>query len=423
MGQCIIRNKKGHLQIEGKRISSLIKDFGTPLFIVCEKHLRKKYREFKHLFTSYYPKTIVSYSYKTNYLPFICKILKEERCWAEVTSSMELNIAKKIGQDFKKIIFNGPAKTDQELLEAIQSNIAILNVDSLNELKKIIFLSKKYNLKANIGFRVNVSPFLKTRKWSKFGIDIDDLFKACELTLNSKNLKYMGLHAHLGTQITTIEPYKKLIKQMVDISKKIHERYNLSTEFIDIGGGFPVENLPPLKNKVKKIPSIENFSNEICLTLKKEITKADMKLPTLILEPGRSLISSPVFLLLKVITTKEISKIGKIAIVDGGLNILPESEYYRYEIIPNIVKGKKELIQIAGPLCMEEDLIGINRKLPTVHEGDILVVLNAGSYSISLSWQFIKTRPAVVLIDRNKTIKVIRKSENIGNVLNLDCFQ
>jgi diaminopimelate decarboxylase len=422
MSFCITRNKRGSLEIEGRAVSYLAKRFGTPLFVVCEKHLRKKCREFKNLFSSYYPKVIVAYSYKTNYLPFICKIMKEEGYWAEVASSLELYIARKIGHSPQKIIFNGPAKTYPELLEAMKFNIGIINIDSLSELEKIIFLSKKYNFKTNIGIRINAQSLLKTRKWSKFGIDFENILEACKLIIKSKNLKYRGLQFHLGTQIKNIYLYKEMIKKVVYISKKIYEKYNLNTEFIDIGGGFPVETLIPMKTKIRKMPSIKKISCEICSTLKREISKTNIELPTLVLEPGRVLISSPIFLLLKVIATKKISKIGRVVITDGGLNILPESEYYKYEIIPDKIRGKKEITQVAGPLCMEEDLIGINRKLPSIHENDILVVLDAGGYSISLSWQFIKPRPAVILINSKRNVEIIRKPESFKDILTLDKF-
>jgi diaminopimelate decarboxylase len=420
MAMCLTRNGRGYLQIEGIDVSFLSKNFGTPLFVICENHLRENYRNFRDLFLSYYPKTIIAYSYKTNYLPFICKIIKEVGSWAEVTSSLELNLARKIGHDPKKTIFNGPAKTYRELLEAMKFGVKIINIDSLSELKKIILLSKKYKLKSGIGLRLNI-PFLN-QKWSKFGMDIEDVFEACKLIMQFKNLKYEGLHAHLGTQITTLQPYKKIIKLMVNVSEEIYKNYDLETKIFDIGGGFPVRDLLPLKIKNVNIPKVEDIARVIGSTFKKRIKKS-MKFPFLILEPGRIIVSSPIFLLLKVISVKTLNNIGKVVVVDGGLNILPEAEYFRYDIIPHLIRrGKREKIQIVGPLCMEEDVIGIDRTLPPIHEGDILVVLNAGGYSISLSWQFIKSRPAIILINSNKNIKLIRKAENFRDIFKLDLF-
>lgn len=408
------------LEIEGKNVLQLSKKFGTPLFVVCEEHLRENYKKFRDLFISHYPKTIVAYSYKTNYLPFICNVIKEEGGWAEVVSSLELNIAKKVHVDSKKIIFNGPVKTYQELLEAMKLGVRLINVDSLSELKKIILISKKYGLTANVGIRLNTSFF--GPGYNKFGVNEDDALKACELISKSKNLKYEGLHGHLGSQITTTKPYKKLIKYQISISEEIYRKYNLSTNFIDVGGGFPVRELSP--SGTKKIPKIEEFAEVICSTLKKGIAKTDVKPPFLVLEPGRAIVSSPIFLLLKVIATKITRNMGKIVFTDGGINILPLAEYFRYfkyEITPNVIRGgKRERVQIAGPLCMEEDLIGIDRTLSSIKEGDILVVSNTGAYTISLSLQFIKPRPRVVAIDQENNVKVVRESESVEDILKLD---
>lgn len=421
MTPCLTRDKKQMIEIEGKNVLYLSKKFGTPLFIICEQHLRESYKNFRNLFASHYPRTIVAYAYKANYLPFVCNVIKEEGGWAEVGSSLELDIAKRINVDPKTIIFNGPAKTYQELFEAMKLGVKIINIDSLSELKKIIFLSKKYNLTANIGIRVNTSFF--DSKWNKFGLSKKDILIACKTLTKMKRLKYVGLHAHLGTQLITTKPYKQLIKDLVNISEEIKRKYNLDTDFIDIGGGIPVRDLPPKGIKKYQIPSVEEFAKVICSTLKKEVAKSNMKLPFLVLEPGRIIVSSPIFLLLKVIATKRIQNAGKIIFTDGGLNILLESEYFEYDIIPSMIReGKKEKIQIAGPLCMQDDLIGTNRILPPIKEGDILVVVNAGGYSISLSWQFTKTKPAVVLIDCNNKVRLLRRPENIHDIFRLDLF-
>ena len=418
---CITRDKNQTLEIERKNVLELAEKFGTPLFIICERHLKESYRKLTTTFTSYYPKAIVAYAYKANYLPFICNVINKEGGWSEVASSFELNIAKRIGVNPKKIIFNGPAKTHDELLEAMKLGVRMINIDSLSELKKIVFLSKKYNLQANIGIRVNTSSL--DSRWDKFGLNEKDILTACEILTKMKKVKYTGLHAHLGTQMISPKPYQQLVRYLVNISEDIKKRYNLETRFIDIGGGIPVRGIPPVGIRKSKIPRIKEFAKVVCSTLKKEIIKTKMRPPFLVVEPGRIIVSSSIFLLLKIIATKRIQTIGKIVFTDGGLNILPESQYFEYDIIPAVIReGKREKLQIAGPLCMQDDLIGRNRILPPVKEGDILIVLNAGGYSLSLSWQFAKPRPAVVLIDCNNRVRLLRRQENVEDILRLDLF-
>jgi len=307
------------------------------------------------------------------------------------------------------------AKTFHELTKALKWGVGLINVDSLNELQKLMSLSKKHDFLAKVCIRVNVAFF--GQKWNKFGMTKKDAMRACKLLSKSENLKYVGLHAHLGTQVGSTRPYKRLIKYMVGVSKELKEKYGLITYFMNIGGGFSVPSLPPLHTK-HKISKPNEFAEAIATTLKTEIAKHGLELPYLVLEPGRILVSSPIVLLLKVIAIKSLQNVGKIILVDGGLNILPESEYYQYKIVPVVIRGSsKTRAQIAGPLCMQEDVIGRDRILSPIKQNDILAVLDAGGYSATLSWQFIKTKPAVVLIGSDDKTRLIRKAESTADAL------
>lgn len=419
---CISRDNKGHLTIEKTEVKEMCEKFGTPLFLVCERHIKENYIQLRDAFLSQYSKVAIAYSYKTNYLPAICAILDKEGAWAEVVSLLELSIARSIHVNPNKIIFNGPAKSDEELLEAARSNLRAINIDSLSELQRLIHLTNDYGLEANVGIRLRLPP--ENTQLNKFGVDVDSgqAFEACRIIANSKNLNFVGLHVHLGTQIMKVEPFIGPLRYMMEFAASLYENFGLQTEIIDIGGGFPAKNIMPIHTlENAHTPSIEAYASAVCSIVSNESAKGGIKRPLLVAEPGRAIISSPIFLLTKVVAIKSVPRANKLIIVDAGLNLLPEAEYYKYGITPALIRsGKLEKIDIGGPLCMKEDFIALDMELPPLAEGDILAILDAGAYSISLSWQFIKPRPAVCLIRENGTVEVIRKSETIDDILKLD---
>jgi diaminopimelate decarboxylase len=387
--------------IDGKNIFLLVKKFGTPIFIFSEKELLNSYKRFKSLFSYYYPKIIIAYSYKTNYTPYICKCLKKLGAWAEVTSLFELKIAEKVGYS-SKIIFNGPCKTKEELTEAMKLD-SIINVDSVSELNEIINLGKKHKLTPKIGLRV------KIRKGSKFGLNKEEVTSALSLIGKTEQALYVGLHAHLGTQISDPLLYKREIRYMVGILKLIKE-LGFSTNFLDIGGGFPLQH----KNKKN---TLKVLARTIGTTLKRECLKRNLSFPTLILEPGRALVGSSHYLVTKVVRLKNSKRRTQTVIVDAGLNVVPEVEEYEYEIFPTNFSLPLKKYYVGGPLCMEEDILRKCVTLPSLKEGDLLVIPNVGAYSISLSWQFIKLRPPIIAITTKKKIRVIRRKEMLSDVL------
>ncbi|UCH02044.1 MAG: hypothetical protein JSV20_09585 [Candidatus Bathyarchaeota archaeon] len=412
------RNDKGHLLIEGIDTIELGNRFGTPLYVVCEEKVRNNYRNFKKNFTKYYDKNIVAYSYKTNFLPAICTILKNEGAWAEIVSALELSIARKIQVNPSKIIFNGPCKSDEVLLEALRLGVSVINIDSLSELERLSNLIHKTGITANVGVRLH-NPFEKGKIPSRFGLDIKKAFTACKLIGKNQRMNYRGIHIHLGTQITNINSYIMIIKYAADFMANLHSKLDLNTIFLNIGGGFPSHQKPLYAiDDPWPAPSLKEYASKIGSTLEANHNKINY--PYLVLEPGRAIVSSSSYLITKIVAIKSIDRAGKWIILDSGLNIVPEAEYFYYKTIPaSHHKGEREKVHIGGPLCMLEDIIGLNRRLPKLQEGDILVIPDVGAYNISLSWQFIKPRPNICMIHKNG-VELIRKTETVDDILRLD---
>jgi len=414
----IIGRSGARLQLEGVDVLELCERLGSPLFLFSEGLLRDRFRRFRDEFQKRYSKIAVAYSYKTNYLPSVCSILHQEGAWAEVVSSLELTIAEMIGVDPQKIVFNGPSKTDDELLKAAKLGIRVLNVDSISELQRIISIVRDNDLTVNVGFRLSFPGRNPSR--NKFGITAEQILDACSIISKEKGIRYTGLHTHIGTEITQMDKYEKAIGFLTDLASSIHRRFGFRTEIIDLGGGFAFKEVAPYAHKGRwSPPSFSEYASGICSRMALASTERLPESPTLVLEPGRALVGPTALLATKVIATKRVSGI-KWVVTDAGLNLIPEAELNRHRIAPAVLReGTPERVSVAGPLCVYEDVIRYGIEMPPIKEGDVLVILDVGAYSVSLSWQFIKLRGGVCLLNDGK-YAMIRRPETVEDVLRLD---
>ncbi len=408
----------GRLRFEGVDVQGLCESLGTPLFLISERLLRDRFRQFRDEFQKRYPDVAVAYSYKTNYLPSVCCVFDREGAWAEVVSLLELSIAEMIGVDPQRIIFNGPAKANDGLLKAMEMGVRVLNVDSISELKRVVSLARETDLRVNVGFRFSY-PGRPPSK-NKFGITAEQILDGCKIISKEKRIHYTGLHTHIGTETTQIPKYEKAIELLRDLASLIYRRHGFQTEIIDLGGGFAFKGVTPYAHKGRwSPPSFSRYASRICSKLMLALPNGLPKPPMLALEPGRALVGPTTWLATKVIATKQVSGV-KWVITDAGLNLIPEAELNQHRIIPAVLrKGKGEKVNVAGPLCFHEDIIRYGVEMPPIKEGDILAILDVGAYSISLSWQFIKLRGGVCLL-RDGKYETIRRPETVEDVLRLD---
>ena len=419
-----IKHVNNELAIDGIPAKELIREYGTPLFVISKKQIKQNYNELYKAFSSRYSKSLIAYSYKTNYLPAVCDILHQEGAGAEVVSGFELFLARKLGVPPSKIIFNGPGKTDREIEMLIDEDIALVNVDSIDELNRINQIAEDKGEIVDVGIRVkpNIADFFV---WPKFGLDIDRwAFEAYKRASELANINVVGMHAHIGTQICSTSPYVESIRQMTKLMYDVNAKLGIEFEFIDIGGGFGVPGFTPLypvEEAIENPATIDQFAESISETLLSSISDYGLPELTLVMEPGRTIITDPVVLLTMVEGTKIVGKSTKTVMVDGGINLIHFAPSYYHRILPvtDDGGGEREAVDICGPLCMQLDVLGVNRELPVLKRGDFLAVLDAGAYSISLSQQFIRPRPPVVMVDGGEG-RLVRRGETFEDIFRLD---
>ena len=408
--------------IDGVAVKTLISDYGSPLFVISEKTIRSTFTKAKKAFTMRYPKVQFAWSYKTNYMNAVCNIFHQEGSWAEVVSGFEYDKAINNGVNGKKIIFNGPDKTVEELTKAIM-NDSLIHIDHLDEMYTIIELSTKLDKKPRVAIRVNMDTGVYPI-WDRFGFNYENgqAWDALNKIMVSKRMELVGLHCHIGTFMLSAKAYGIAAGKLADLAIGVRRKYNHEIKYLDLGGGFPSRNtlkgayLPGYDTN----PTFDQFAEEIASALLNSEYTPDT-LPLLILETGRALIDEAGFLLGTVISNKR-SSIGKrTTIIDIGVNLLFTSFWYDHKITPAQEFTKyTEDTTLYGPLCMNIDVIRDNASLPLLNKGDHFVIHNVGAYNMTQWMQFINLRPKIVLIGKDDKPHIIRENETIKEVTALE---
>jgi diaminopimelate decarboxylase len=401
--------------IEDHPVKDLLSAFGSPLYVVSENVIRNTYRELEQAFSTRYPKVQMAWSYKTNYLDAVCRIYHQEGAWAEVVSWFEYEKAISNDVDPRKIIFNGPYKTEKEL-ELSVINGSLIHIDHFDELYMLMEISGRLNTKAKVAIRINMDTGIYPQ-WERFGFNYEnqEAWNAINRIMQCEHLELVGLHTHIGTYIMSTAAYAFATGKLADLAVRTERKYGHTIKYIDMGGGFATRNT--LKGAYlpgsDTCPSFDDYADAITGALiNSEIRPEDM--PLLILETGRALIDDAGYLLGTVVANKRMASGRRGMITDIGVNHLFTSFWYEHTIMPGVpVSADSEDTQICGPLCMNIDVIRQAVRFPLLQPGDPVVIERIGAYNMTQWLQFITYRPKVVLLAANGTIHIIRENENL----------
>ena len=408
--------------IENVAVKDLIKEYGSPLFVISEKTIRSNMRKAKKAFETRYPKVQFAWSYKTNYMDAVCRTFHQEGSWAEVVSGFEFDKALNNNVDGAKIIFNGPDKTEEDLKKAITHN-SLIHIDHLDELYSIQEIAKEVNKKARVAIRVNMDTGIYPM-WDRFGFNYENgqAWDALNKIMRSETMELVGLHTHIGTFMLSPNAYAVAAGKLADLAIGVKDKYKHEIQYIDMGGGFASKN--SLKGSflpgTDMNPSIDEFAEAITSTLINSNFNPD-KLPLLILETGRALIDDAAHLLGTVISNKRLSDGRRTTIIDVGVNILFTSFWYDHKITPaqSFTQYTEDTV-VYGPLCMNIDVIRDNVDLPLLNKGDHIVIQSVGAYNMTQWMQFITLRPRIVMIDLDGKVHIIREKENLDRLLEFE---
>jgi len=401
----------GTLTVDGIELEELAKDFGTPLYVYSKRALEYWFSEFDEAFSEV--SHLTCFAVKSCSNVHVLKVLKELGAGADTVSAGEIFRALNAGIDPKKIVFAGAGKRPDEIEYALESKILMFNVESEQELYTINEVAGKLGKVAPIAFRVNpevdpkTHPYISTGlKESKFGVTLDE---AIGLYLKAKELKWVnpvGIHFHIGSQITDLSVFKEATVKVASLVKELHS-LGIEVELFDAGGGLGINYNP----EEPPIPAKE-LSAQIVPVVKELGCK-------LILEPGRRISGNAGILLTRIIYKKE--RDNKLFyIVDAGMNDLARPSLYGayHHIVPVTQNGSPtKRADVVGPICETGDILAKERELPQLKEGELLAVLSVGAYGFTMASNYnSRPRPAEVLIDNGRA-KLIRQRETLADLI------
>jgi len=405
--------KRNYLYCEQLKVQDLAMRFGTPLYIYSYKTLLDHYFKLKTAFREIKP--LICYSVKANSNLAILRALVDKGAGLDIVSGGELFRAIKVNCPSEKIVYASVGKTDKEIEEAIRRRILFFNVESLPELENINRIAKKLRKITNVAIRINPDIEPKTHKFittgkitNKFGIDFNSAFRILLLRHNFTNVRISGLHIHIGSQITTCEPFVAAISKMVNFIAQI-KRMGINLEYLNIGGGLGIVY-------DKETPqTAQKFAARVLPLLKRTKLK-------IILEPGRFIVGNAGILVTKVLYIKSSPK-KKFVIVDAGMNDLIRPALYDayHQILPLRTmqdrRGTREKVDIVGPICESADFFAKERKISLVKDGDYLAIMGAGAYGFSMASNYnSRRRIEEILVTKDKAF-VIRKRETYADLV------
>lgn len=410
--------KDNVLYLGGVSTLELVKQYGTPLYVIDEAFVRDKCRRYFKAFKVGKGENRVAYAGKAFLTIAMCKLINEEGLALDVVSGGELYTAIKSGFPMDKVYFHGNNKTMEEIEMGIENKVGRFVVDNFLEIEKINAAAEasgtiqKILLRITPGIEAHTHDYIKTGQIdSKFGFSIlnNTTLEAVRKAIELPNIELEGLHCHIGSQIFDIEPYEHAAEVMLTLIANIRHELNYDIKELDLGGGFGIHY-----REGDKPRTIEEFCSRILAAAEKVSEKLGIKLPSLTIEPGRSIIGKAGTTLYTVGSIKEIEAVRKYVAVDGGMtdNIRPALYKAEYEcVLANRVEDiKMETVTISGKCCESGDILLSNVTIPRVESGDILAVLSTGAYGYSMSSNYNKIpKAAVVFVKDDKTRLVCRR--------------
>ena len=401
--------KNGSLKVEELNVIKITKTIRTPFYVYSKKNIVQNYKNFYGTFKNVKP--LICFSVKANSNLGVLKVLKKLGSGADVVSGGELLKAIKSGINPNKIVFSGVGKSHEEIELAVKKRILLINVESESEANLINKISEKNKVKTRIGIRLNPDISAAThRKIStgkaddKFGLTRKKLVSFCNQIDKLRGLKLEAISVHIGSQILSDKPFKKILKVLEDVMNDT----NIIFKFVDLGGGFGI----PYNSKEKKI-NIKNYSTLV----EKFQKKFDCQI---IFEPGRAIVGNAGMLISKVQFLKE-GKNKIFVILDAGMNDFMRPALYdaNHQIVPVLKKNSfsKKNIEFVGPICESACKFIKYKKYQKINENDFVAILDVGAYGSSLSSNY-NTRPlpTEILVEKNK-FKVVRKRQSISELI------
>ena len=406
---------KAPLHCDGASLESLARKYGTPLYVYSANHMLERLGLFQEAFSAV--PHLVCYAVKANSTLGILRLFAGQGAGFDVVSGGELERVLAVDRSLaERVVFSGIGKTAAELDLALRAGILLFNVESEGELELLSDRAAKLRKRARIALRVNPDVFAETHPYistgmreHKFGIDI----RRARVVYRKagKYLEPAGVSVHIGSQIRSAEPFGAAAQRVADLIGDLRKDGH-AIRFMDAGGGLGIEYHPD------RAFNAEEKVREYAAALIAAATAAgNLKL---LLEPGRFLVAQAGALLARVLYVKKNGE-KTFVITDAAMNDLIRPALYQayHEIVPVAPRrsARKTVADVVGPVCESGDFFARDRELPPLHPGDLVAILDAGAYGMSLASNYnSRLRPAEVLVE-GRAARLIRRRETIEDLL------
>lgn len=422
-------NESDHLAIGGVDTVELAQQYGTPLCVFDEDLIRSHCEQFKSSIDRYYHGAgLVCYASKAFCCKEMLRIVNDENCGADIVSIGELYTAMSVDFPAEKICYHGNNKTAEELNLALDYGVGRIVVDNLNELNLLNELAAAKGKTATVLLRItpgidaHTHSFIQTGQIdSKFGMTIEfgAAMEGVKTALALPNINLDGVHCHIGSQIFDIDPFEHAAEVMLNFIADIKKECGYEINTMNLGGGFGIMYVPS-----DDPVAYDLYMKRVSDVVKAKAEELNVKLPFIIIEPGRSIVAPAGITLYTVGGVKEIPGVRKYVSIDGGMtdNIryaLYESEY-DFVIANKAGEPKDDVVTVAGRCCESGDLLGKDLPLQKAEVGDTLAVCATGAYNYSMANHYNRVRkPAVVMVKGGESRVVIRR-ETLEDIVSCD---
>ena len=399
---------------DGVQLAAIADAVGTPVYVYSAAALRERYRAIDAAFGGY--PHAVHYALKANSTLAIARLLVELGSSADANSVWEIEVARRAGFDPAHIVFTGVGKTQAELECAVALGVKAINVESAGELARVEAIASRLGRSARVAVRVNPDidakshPHISTGlKINKFGVPLDEARELLQSVKARRALTLVGVHVHVGSQITSLEPLRRAATLAADVSVEL-QRAGFPIEYVDLGGGLGISY------DGAEVPTIADY----VAALVGEVRRTSLPI---VVEPGRAIAAPAGVLLARVIDVKPRTASSDFAILDAGMTELLRPALYgafhRIEPVSAPAAGDRHF-ELVGPVCESSDVVGRDRLLPAIAPGDLVAVRDVGAYGSAMASNYNRRPlPPEVLVD-NGAWRVIKRRQTIEDQLALE---
>ncbi|WP_060826772.1 diaminopimelate decarboxylase [Sulfurospirillum cavolei] len=395
------------------KFSALAQQYGTPLYVYDFDVISQKFLALKEVFKA--RKSLICFALKANANLSVLKHMADLGAGCDCVSIGEVKRALRAGVPKYKIIFSGVGKRDDEIEEALKSDILMLNLESEEEMKRVETIASNLGVVARISIRVNPNIDPKTHPYistglheNKFGVDVESAKRMYLYAKNVSSLDPVGIHFHIGSQITDVTPFKEAAVVLANLVRSL-KALNVDIKFFDVGGGIGI------RYNDEETIALYDYAQAIFSAM----SGLDV---TLVCEPGRYLVGDCGFFLTRVLYEKQNGH-KRFVIIDGAMNdLIRPSLYQAYHEIEAEGKSNEHtsLCDVVGPICESGDFFAKNIALPPLEHDDLLIVKSAGAYGFTMSSNYnSRARVAEVALEQGEG-RLIRRRESFEDMIALE---